>query len=108
VKSVISQSSVSISQSGMSGVSEQSASVAGSQSVVLESYKRLKFCGLLGFLKKDFEATDFLAVSSLFFMLKAPFLATGAEELSVELPLSVELSVELSSEESSDESSDQS
>lgn len=83
----------------------QSGSVSGSQSVVLESYKRLKVCGLMGFLVKDLEATDFLLVSPLFCMLKAPFLfATGAEELSVELPLSVELSVELSSEESSGQS----
>jgi len=54
---------------------------------------------------KDFLATDFLPVSPFLIILKAPFLiATGAEELSVELPLSVELSVELSSEESSGQS----
>jgi len=89
----------------------QSGSVSGSQSVVLESYKRLKVCGLMGFLVKDLEATDFLLVSPFLIILKAPFLvATGAEELSVELPpsvelpLSVELSVELSSEESSGQS----
>jgi len=101
VKSVISQSSFSVSQSGMSGVSEQSVSVSGSQSVVfvqlasvagsqsvvfvvlsvvsvvsvvLESYKRLKVCYLKAFLVKDFLATDFLPVSPFLIILKAPLL----------------------------------